>query len=208
MVPVRSLEGAKSRLGEVLDPEERRDLVVELLGRTIDALRGAEGVDSVIVVSRDEAALDIARARGAIALRQTRGGLNAALEEARAMALDLGATTLLVVPGDIPAISAGAVDDLLRSLPPASGTPAAADARGVVALVSDRHGRGTNVLLLAPPDLIAFAFGGDSRVAHRELALGAGAQYLEREGPLSLDLDTPDDLIAAGFERTGQPAPR
>ena len=88
VVPVRSLEGAKSRLGEVLDAEERRDLVVELLGRTIDALRGAEGIDAVIVVSRDEAALDIARASGVIALRQTRGGLNAALEEARATALD------------------------------------------------------------------------------------------------------------------------
>ena len=48
---------------------------------------------------------------------------------------------------------------------------------------------------------IPFAFGGDSRIAHRELAASAGARYVEREGPLSLDLDTPDDLIASGFER-------
>jgi 2-phospho-L-lactate guanylyltransferase len=195
IVPVRSLEGAKSRLGEVLDPEERRDLVVDLLQRTVRALVDSAEVDAVIVVSRDEEALDIARGLSAVGLRQTGGGLNASLEQARDAAVDLGASSLIVVPGDIPSIAASIVDELLQSLPGTS------EAARLVGLVPDRHGRGTNLLLLRPPTVIPFAFGGDSRVAHRELAGAAGARYEEREGPLSLDLDTPDDLIVAGFER-------
>ncbi len=195
IVPVRSLEGAKSRLGEVLDPEERRDLVVDLLRRTTRALRDATTIDTFIVVSRDEDALDIARDSGGIALRQTLGGLNSALEQARDTAIDLGATALVVVPGDIPLIEAPIVDDLVRSLPGPDATPR------LVVLVPDRHGRGTNLLVLRPAGVIPFAFGGDSRSAHRDLAAAAGACYLERGGILSLDLDTPDDLIVADSAR-------
>jgi 2-phospho-L-lactate guanylyltransferase len=61
--------------------------------------------------------------------------------------------------------------------------------------VPDRHGRGTNALFLRPPDVIASAFGGDSREAHAQRAHAAGARYLERDGPLGIDLDTPDDLL-------------
>jgi 2-phospho-L-lactate guanylyltransferase len=62
--------------------------------------------------------------------------------------------------------------------------------------VPDRAGSGTNALLLAPPDAIAFRFGRDSRGAHAELARRAAAVYLEVGGPLALDLDTPEDLLA------------
>ena len=42
IVPVRSLSGAKSRLGEPLDAEERADLVLALLRRTVaEALAAA-----------------------------------------------------------------------------------------------------------------------------------------------------------------------
>jgi 2-phospho-L-lactate/phosphoenolpyruvate guanylyltransferase len=70
-----------------------------------------------------------------------------------------------------------------------------------VVLVPDRHGRGTNALAIAPPAAIEFAFGGDSRDAHRDAATRAGARYVELDGPLTLDLDTPDDLLQV--ERTG-----
>jgi 2-phospho-L-lactate guanylyltransferase len=69
--------------------------------------------------------------------------------------------------------------------------------RPLVALVPDRHGRGTNALLVAPPAAIEFAFGGDSRAAHADCAAQAGARYVEIDGPLTLDLDTPDDLLQA-----------
>ena len=62
-------------------------------------------------------------------------------------------------------------------------------------LVTDRHGTGTNALALRPPDVIDFAFGPGSRAAHRERALAAGARYVELDGPLTVDLDTPEDLV-------------
>jgi 2-phospho-L-lactate guanylyltransferase len=66
---------------------------------------------------------------------------------------------------------------------------------GTVILVTDRHGTGTNVLLLHPPNLIDFEFGSGSRSAHRLAANAAGAVYVEVGGPLTFDIDTPADLV-------------
>ena len=186
VVPVRSLEGAKSRLGAVLDAEERRDLVERLLLRTVAAALATPGVADVVVVSPDPEVLAVASGAGARPLTQRSRGLNPALQEARA-AID--ADRLLVLPADLPAVTA---EDLARIL-------AAGDAAGApsVILAPDRHGRGTNALLLAPPDAIDFAFGGDSRAAHAWLASSADAAYGEVPGVLALDVDTPDDLLLA-----------
>ena len=186
VIPVRSLEGAKSRLGAALDAEERRTLVERLLVRTVEAARAA-AVDEVRVVSPDPAVLGLAAAHGARPVEQRTQGLNRALEEARA---DLAAADrVLVLPGDLPAVSSGAIDGLL-ALADESEAP-------VVVLVTDRHGRGTNALLLDPAGLIAFAFGGDSREAHACLARDAGARVVEPESALGIDVDTPDDLLLA-----------
>ena len=74
----------------------------------------------------------------------------------------------------------------------------------VVLVVPDRHGSGTNTLGLRPPDVIDVSFGIDSREAHRPRPRAAGATLLELDGPLSLDLDTPDDLVfIESFEPDG-----
>ena len=62
-------------------------------------------------------------------------------------------------------------------------------------LATDRHGTGTNALGLRPPEVIDFAFGPGSRLAHRAAAEAAGATYTEVGGPLTVDLDTPEDLV-------------
>ena len=75
-----------------------------------------------------------------------------------------------------------------------------------VVLVTDRHGTGTNALGLRPPEVIDFAFGPGSRAAHRDRAAAAGARYVEVDGPLTVDLDTPEDLVyveSLGSERLG-----
>jgi 2-phospho-L-lactate guanylyltransferase len=66
-----------------------------------------------------------------------------------------------------------------------------------VAIVPDRHGRGTNALLIAPPAAIDVCFGGDSALAHQAAARAIGATLVVLGGPLALDLDTPDDLLLA-----------
>ena len=129
----------------------------------------------------------IARAAGARVIRQTDRGLNHGLDDARRVAVDNGATALLVLPADLPGVSPAAIDAVLTTLDD-ERTP-------LVAIVPDRHGRGTNSLLLSPPGVIDFAFGGDSRVAHRHEAQAVSTRVIELNGPLSLDVDTPEDLL-------------
>jgi len=68
---------------------------------------------------------------------------------------------------------------------------------GRVAVVPDRHGTGTNALLMSPPDAIAPAFGPGSRERHIGRAERAGFDAaVESLESLALDVDTSDDLGA------------
>ena len=96
-----------------------------------------------------------------------------------------GAGRVLLVPGDCPALDAAEVDELLTSAEP-----------GVV-IVPDRHGSGTNALLLDPPTVITPAFGPGSFARHAALAAAADAKVrVGRLPSLELDVDTPGDLEA------------
>ncbi|HSL32056.1 MAG TPA: 2-phospho-L-lactate guanylyltransferase [Candidatus Limnocylindrales bacterium] len=196
IVPIGSLEGAKSRLGETLDAEERRDLVESMLDRTVRACLAAPGIAETLVVSPDREALDLAASLGARTLRQRSQGLNQGLREARDDAIAGGADAIVVVPIDLPLVSPEALSDLIAPL-------AVTAERPLVILAPDRHGRGTNGLVLAPPNAIEFGFGGDSRAAHRDCAGESGARYVEVDGPLALDLDTPEDLLLVEDLATG-----
>jgi len=189
VIPVRGLEQAKSRLGGQLDAEERVDLVSRLLSRAIEASTSSSRIGGTIVVSGDPAALELARSAGAVPVADADLGLNPALERARAEAIARGATAIVVLPADLPWLDRDALNTVLDVV-------ARAPARQpLVALVPDRHGTGTNALVLRPPDVIAFAFGPGSRADHAAAAAKAGATYLELGGPLDIDLDTPEDLV-------------
>ena len=194
LVPLRGLENAKTRLAVALDAEERLDLVISMASRTLAATRDARGLSGTVLVTADPAAAELAATFGARTLVQRLPGLNAALREARAVAVAAGATATIVVPIDLPAISAGTLDRLLDQVRDALGADAT---RPIVAVVADRLGIGTNSLVTAPPAVIEPAFGEASRAAHQAAALRAGARFLELGGPLTLDVDTGDDLLAA-----------
>lgn len=196
LVPIRGLESAKTRLGGDLDAEERRDLVVDLLHRTLRATRDARRIAGTIVVTMDPAAAGIARDHRAVGLVERAPGLNGAISAARSVAVARGATAVLVVPADLPAISADTVDALLEAAE-ASVPARATGLVGLVGLVTDQHGTGTNTLLISPPGVIDPEFGPASRERHREAAAAAGAALVELDGPLALDVDTPDDLVVA-----------
>lgn len=198
LVPARGLEAAKARLGEALDAEERRALVERLLVRTMAAALDSAEMAGVVVVSPDDAVRRLATSAGAIPVEQRDGGLNEALDLARATAVAAGADALLVIPADLPAVSPAELSRVLKAARAALAMAAGPAApRGVIALVTDRSGDGTNLLLLAPPGAIPFSFGPGSRARHAELARAAGVAYVELDGPLALDLDTPDDLLVA-----------
>lgn len=189
IVPVGRLEGAKSRLGAVLDAEERHDLARSMARRTIEAAVATPGIDDVFVVTPDDEVRTLALELGARPLRQRSAGLNRGLREAREEAIAAGAEAVLILPIDLSHVGREPLQDLLAV--------AARQTGSVVVLVPDRHGRGTNALLLRPPEVIDVRFGGDSRDAHADAARQAGVPLVEHDGPLALDLDTPEDLVLA-----------
>jgi hypothetical protein len=66
-----------------------------------------------------------------------------------------------------------------------------------VVIVPDRHGTGTNGLLLDPPRAIEPSFGPGSCERHLELTLAAGAEsVIAHPSSLLLDIDTGADLAA------------
>ena len=189
IVPVGTLAGAKSRLGAVLDAEEREELAVRLARTTIQAVLDARRVDETLVVTPDDDVRALADRLGARALRQRAGGLNRGIDTGRDEAVAAGAAAILIVPIDLPNVTPAAIDAVVGTLEDTR--------RPLVAIVPDRHGRGTNALLIAPPDAIEPCFGGDSHAAHLAAAAAAGAAIVELDGPLTIDLDTPDDLLLA-----------
>lgn len=202
VIPVRALDGSKSRMGGQLDAEEREALVAALLARTIRAALQAPSLSGVLVVSPDPRVLSAAAAEGAEALEQSGVGLNGALRDGRAWAAGRAATAMLVLPADLPFVSADELETLLHRF--------AEEARPdepMVGLVPDRHGEGTNALLLAPPSIIPFAFGHGSRRAHEAAAGHAGARFVQAHGKLTVDLDTADDLLLVDFDQLAHDTP-
>src|SRR5262245_17059348 len=194
VVPIRGLETSKTRLGGDLDAEERLALVTELLRRTLVATRDARRIAGTVVVTMDGDAAELARRHGAVGLVERAPGLNEAIVAATSLAVARAATAVLVRPADLPAVSAAAIDELVDGVASASRSDGA---RAVVALVPDRHGAGTNALLLSPPVAIDPGFGDHSRATHEARARAAGANFVAVDSPLSLDVDTSADLVAA-----------
>jgi 2-phospho-L-lactate guanylyltransferase len=129
-----------------------------------------------------------ARRQGAVIVDDAaEGGQSAAVGLGVRRALAAGIERVLCIPGDCPALDPAELEALLQGAERAPG----------VVIVPDRHGTGTNGLLLAPPDAIAPSFGPGSCERHRALALAAGVSWRLEEPPsLLLDIDTGADLAA------------
>lgn len=179
LIPVKQLDGAKTRLATVLDGAARRDLVVAMYRDVLAAAIACAATDGVAVVSRDAEVQSIAEAAGAEAMPEP-GGLNEALTSAAKALAARGAERLLILFADLPLANAAAIERLLR-----------ADAD--VALVRADDG-GTNALVLSP-GAIDFQFGPDSATRHTAAAERAGLRVVPVDEPtLALDLDQQSDL--------------
>jgi 2-phospho-L-lactate/phosphoenolpyruvate guanylyltransferase len=189
IIPIGALDGAKSRLGAVLDAEERLELTIGLARRTIAAAVAARRIDEVLVITPDDAVRALSMELGARPILQRDSGLNHGVIAARDEATAAGANAILILPIDLPDVTPEAIDAVAGQLQDGD--------EPLVAIVPDRHGRGTNALLIAPPDAIDVCFGGDSAIAHERAARAAGARLVVLGGPLALDLDTPEDLLLA-----------
>ena len=192
VVPLRTLEGGKTRLGAALEAEEREELIVGMLRHVLGVVRAWGRAADVVVVSPDPTLLGIAAAAGARTLRQRSGTLNDGLRLAIEDVIAGDATAVLIIPGDLPLVGPHALE---RFCDAADAALAAGRGRPLVAIAPADARTGTNGLLLSPPDVIEPAFGPDSLRAHLEAARMAGAtvQVVDEE-LLAFDLDTPGDV--------------
>ncbi len=209
IIPVKRFGRAKQRLLDRLDRRERAVVVKAMLADVLAATSAAESVERLIVVTGERRAERLAlrhAQRSTTPVEVLREPDDRGHSEAATLgivrALSLGAECSALLPGDCPLLDAAELDAALARMEP-----------GRVAVIPDRHGTGTNGLLLAPADAIGPSFGPDSSARHRDRAERAGlAVALEPLESLALDLDTPEDLealaaaLAAHPERAPQTA--
>ncbi len=207
VLPVKRFAAAKRRLAGSVDDRGRALLLGAMLEDVLAATDGAASVERVVVVTGERRAERVAM-RSAQRLTtpievlrdpSDQGHSEAAtLGVLRAKALGAGCAALL--PGDCPLLDPAELDAVLERA-----------AEGRVGVIPDRHGEGTNGLVLTPPDAIGPAFGPGSRERHLELAAARGLRgEVDAVASLGLDLDTPDDLaeLRATLARDPGAAPR
>ena len=189
IVPVKPLQQSKSRLSGVLSPLQRAGVSRHLLARTLHVLAETPRIARVLVISRDPAALALARRAGArTLLEEGAPELNSALPRATTFAQSSRIEGVLVLPTDLPLLTAADLDALLDF-----GSMGAA-----VVIAPDRHEQGTNALFVRPPGIIPYAFGPGSFAEHCRSAeqVCVSLSICRRPG-FALDLDLPEDLQLA-----------
>jgi 2-phospho-L-lactate/phosphoenolpyruvate guanylyltransferase len=196
ILPVKGFGSAKQRLAASLGAGSRQALAQAMFSDVLGTIRRVPGLDAIVVVTSDHTAESAARAHRVLVLPDTaNAGQSAAALIGIGHALAERYERVLLVPGDTPLVRPADLAGLLAAAP------------GVV-IVPDRHGTGTNALLLAPPDAIEPSFGEGSFARHLAAAEQAGVPHrVEEIRTLALDVDTPDDLAELAAEldvRRGQ----
>jgi 2-phospho-L-lactate guanylyltransferase len=162
------------------------DLNRRMLAHTLDTLTTIPEIEHVLVVSRDQAALAMAREYGARTVQENGAPqLNVALTRATIVARNYATRGVLIVPADLPLLTP---EDVHLMLDRAEKPP-------VVVVAPDHRREGTNALLVCPAGLIEYEYGPGSFQKHCARALQAGARLEICELPsIALDMDLPEDL--------------
>jgi 2-phospho-L-lactate/phosphoenolpyruvate guanylyltransferase len=199
ILPVKSFGAAKQRLGSLLGSGSRNALAQAMFQDVLASLRKVEGIERIVIVA-SEPTVEFAADEQVIVLEdEVQDGQSPAALAGIRSAVASGFERVLLVPGDTPLLAPGELDALLANAPEQ------------VVIVPDRHGTGTNGLLLQPPEVIEPSFGPDSLQRHVAAAEAAGVTHrVERVPSLVFDVDTSDDLavVAEAIESSRAIAPR
>jgi len=184
IVPVKGLTEAKKRLANYLGPSERRRLVLAMLADVLSALHTSKMFVEILVISPDESIAREAGRNNSSFARQSGAGLNSAVHQAVRLAFEREIFAVTTVLADLPLLEPRDIEELVQI---SRETPR-------VVLVPSSKG-GTNILLRAPPDAIATAYGRWSYGRHLRSAQEKGVTAYSVSNPrVSFDVDTVEDL--------------
>ena len=180
LIPVKDLDNAKSRLADSLTAGQRKELLLAMLS---DVLMAVSHLPTVVISPEDISSHLSGLGNVMFLLQEGERDLNSAVVQANNYALSQGAGATLFVPADMPLTSrdeVGAVLELGRDTP--------------VVITKARDG-GTGILYRRPPNVMESRFTSDSFTDHQREAQEKGLKmHIHESFPLSLDIDTFDDL--------------
>jgi 2-phospho-L-lactate guanylyltransferase len=188
ILPVKNLQNAKQRLKGFLTVEDREALAGMLYRQTLAALCQADGIDRIAVATSDPDVAEHARRSGVLVFEEDEQVSHSVSADAACLrAMAMGATTVLLVPIDVPTVTAGDFSRL-------AAASLAVSPPGLV-IVPSSDGTGTNALVRTPPNCIESRFGPGSFRAHCDQAAAKGlALQVLRLPALMFDIDTPEDV--------------
>jgi 2-phospho-L-lactate guanylyltransferase len=184
LLPVKSPKNAKQRLIGLLSPDQRETLARTMFEEVLTTLCSVRGLDRIAVATSDPRIAQAAQSAGVDVFEEREQlGHSHSADRASQRAAESGATSVLLVPIDVPLVTTQEIESLID------------EARDGVIVVPSSDGTGTNALVRTPPNAIKACFGPDSFRAHCSQAetLGIPLRVMRPQG-LLFDIDTPDDV--------------
>jgi 2-phospho-L-lactate guanylyltransferase len=188
VVPVKEFADAKQRLASVMSSEQRRALCTAMLEDVLSALAQVTQLGGILLVTLEPLAIGLAARYGArVRAEGARDGHTGAVASAARFLAREGATGMLTVPGDIPAITPSEVAATLAAHRPAPS----------FTIVPAHDDLGSNAIVCSPADAVPLRFGENSFFPHLAAARQCGIEpTVERCAGIGMDIDHPVDVGA------------
>ncbi len=186
LVPVKDLGKAKERLSPILSKSERIMIAHAMLEDVLSALKGSKFLTKRFVVTLDSDAIELAnKLEIEIILETKQDSESDSVDFSSKVCKEMGAESVLVIPGDAPLIRPEDIDFILKR---EKTSPSAI-------LVPSTDELGTNAILRKPPDVFPSRFGHDSFRKHIDEAKKKDIKFNIYDLPrIALDIDEPKDL--------------
>ena len=185
VIPIKPLDDAKSRLADILSPDERRELVIALFVHTVTQIKESGKFEGIAVITADPQVWEISHQMGIDIIEEPiPSDLNESLFNALEWLKPRLVRSLMILPGDLPYLNARLLVDMV----------AEAEQFNLMMISPDQSLSGTNALHVTPKEGLAFTFGEDSFIHHVHLAKRMNYNLkIYMSDQLKVDIDTPED---------------
>lgn len=187
IIPMKSLHLAKSRLSNILTPEQRKNLAMYLLDATIKELKESKFISEIIIVSSDKAVKNYSYLKNLKFIKDYDEGVNNAVILADHYCINNDIDANIVIPQDLPFISAKEIDQICNI---------SNKYHKCIIICPSKRFDGTNVLFRKPPNVIKTFYDDNSYINHLKEANKFKIPIESLDiGKLRFDIDTKEDLL-------------